>query len=692
MSIPLSRIRNIGIMAHIDAGKTTLTERILYYTGVSHRMGEVHDGDAVMDWMVQEQERGITITSAATACTWKGYRINIIDTPGHVDFTIEVERCLRVLDGAVAVFSAVEGVEPQSETVWRQADRYGVPRIAFINKMDRTGADFNGAMASIHDRLGARPIAFQLPLGAEWQHRGVIDLIAMKAIVYNNDTLGASFEEISIPEDLRAEAALARDILIESLADLDDELLAEFLEGEPISDDALWAAGRRGVLNHTFVPVFCGSAFRNKGVQPLLDAVVKLLAAPTDLPAVEGRNPDDHDEIVVREADPDAPFSGLIFKISTDPYVGSLCFLRVYSGTIENGTTLLNPRTGKRVRIGRLLRMHANKREDVKEIRAGGIVAIPGIRNSITGDTLCDPRDRVILEAMDVPEPVISLAVEPETKLDEERIIGALAKLSVEDPTFIARVDDETGQTVISGMGELHLDIIRDRLQREFKVNARFGEPQVAYRETIRAAASAKGLFKRQTGGRGMFAHVEIEIEPGQEGDGFTFLDRIVGGAIPREYIPGVKRGIEEAMGRGVLAGFPVMDVKVSLVDGSFHEVDSSEIAFRIAGTLAFQEAVKKARPALVEPIMRVEVTVPEEYMGNVVGDLASRRGSIVKMQTRGQVQVIEARVPLATMFGYATDVRSVTQGRATFTMQFNHYSIVPATTAQEVIKAALGR
>lgn len=691
MFVPLGHIRNIGIMAHIDAGKTTLTERILYYTGVSHRMGDVDDGDTVMDWMVQEQERGITITSAAITCAWQDHRINIIDTPGHVDFTIEVERCLRVLDGAIAVFSAVDGVEPQSETVWKQAERYGVPRIAFINKMDRRGADFDGSVLSIRERLGANPVPFQIPYGAEAEFRGAVDLVRMVAVVYHEDTLGASYDEMPVPAELLEKVRQARALLLETLAESDDAMLSLWLEGREPSEELIWKSARKGFLAGSFVPVFCGSAFRNKGVQPLLDAVVRLLPSPQELPPVKGRNPENLDEVVERRAQPEEPFCGLVFKISTDPYVGTLSFVRVYSGKVETKDQLLNPRTGKKVRIGRLLRMHSNKREDVTGVQAGEIVAIPGLPVMLTGDTLCDPKERVVLEAMDFPEPVIAVSVEPETKDDEEHLVAVLAKLVVEDPTLRFRVDEDSGQTILSGMGELHLEIIQDRLLREFNVKARFGKPEVAYRETFRRRAHGEYLHRRQTGGRGQYGHVKLWLEAAEPGQGFVFEDAVVGGTIPREFIPSVRRGVEDALSRGVLAGYPIVDVKVTLYEGSFHEVDSSDIAFRIAGTFAFREAARQADPVLLEPMMRLDVITPEQYMGNVVGDLSSRRGAILSMESRGRVQVIGARVPLSNMFGYATDLRSVTQGRATFTMQFDQYAPVPAPVAKEVVAKAKG-
>jgi len=687
----IRRIRNIGIMAHIDAGKTTLTERVLYYTGVSHRMGEVHHGTATMDWMEQEQERGITITAAATTCFWRDHQINIIDTPGHVDFTVEVERCLRVLDGAIAVFTAVEGVQPQSETVWKQAERYHVPRIAFINKMDRRGADFDAAVESIRDRLGAEPVPFQLPLGEEDEHCGVIDLVRMVALVYRDDNLGASFEVKAIPADRQDEAELARQALLEAVAEEDDALLQAYLDGEDTEPEAILAAARRAVISERIVPVFCGTAFKNKGVQPLLDAVVDLLPAPVDLPPIQGQSTEGDDRIVERRASDDEPFAAMVYKISTDPYVGTLTYMRIYSGVASSGTLVVNPRTNKRHRIGRILRMHANKREDIREVRAGDIAAMPGMRGLVTGETLCDPKDRVVLAPMDFPEPVISVAIEPQTKLDEEKLATVLVKLSVEDPTFRVHTDEESGQVILSGMGELHLEIIQDRLLREFGVNARFGRPQVAYRETFLHKARGVGRFVRQTGGRGQFAHCVIEIEPIEAGQPFSFEDEITGGAIPREYIRPVEQGIQQALSRGILVGFPIVDVKATLLDGSFHEVDSSEMAFRIAGSMALRDAAEHAEPALLEPVMRVEVTTPETYMGAVVADMSGRRGNINQLESRGLVQVIGAHVPLASMFGYATDLRSVTQGRATFTMHFDHYEIVPAPVAKQVIAKVRG-
>ncbi|WP_281426206.1 elongation factor G [Miltoncostaea oceani] len=689
--VSLERTRNIGIMAHIDAGKTTTTERILYYTGRTHRIGEVHDGAATMDWMAQEQERGITITSAATTCFWRDHRINIIDTPGHVDFTIEVERSLRVLDGAVAVFDSVAGVEPQSETVWRQADRYGVPRIAYVNKMDRLGADFGKAVATMVDRLGANAIPIQLPIGAEGDFGGIIDLIGMKAIVYKDD-LGTDFEIEDIPADMADEAEMARETLIAALADHDDELAEAYLDGKEIEKDRLVQAIRTAVLAIAITPVLCGSSFKNKGVQPLLDAVVDLLPSPLDVQPATGTIPGT-DEEVVREADPNGPFSALAFKVMSDPYVGRLTYLRVYSGSMASGTGIINATKDRKERVGRLLMMHANHREDVDSVSAGDIVAAVGLKSTTTGDTLTDTADPVILERMTFPEPVIHLAIEPKTKQDQEKLTTALQRLSDEDPTFRMRTDEETGQTVISGMGELHLEIIVDRLMREFSVDANVGNPQVAYRETIRKEVKkVEGRFVRQTGGRGQFGHVYIDVEPNEQGKGYEFESKIVGGSIPKEYVPAVDQGIREALEGGVVAGFPMVDVKVRLVDGSYHEVDSSEIAFKIAGSMALKEAVKRASPALLEPIMQVEVVVPKDFVGTVVGDLTSRRGRIGGMESRGATtEVVNAQVPLSQMFGYATSVRSATQGRATFTMQFHAYAEVPNSIAEE-IKAKVGR
>ncbi len=691
--VPLERVRNIGIMAHIDAGKTTTTERILYYTGRVHRMGEVHEGGATMDWMAQEQERGITITSAATTCFWDDHRINIIDTPGHVDFTIEVERSLRVLDGAVALFDSVAGVEPQSETVWRQADRYGVPRIAYVNKMDRIGADFEKAVATMIDRLGANAIPIQLPIGAESEFLGLIDLVQMEAIIYTDD-LGTVQEKSSVPAEYADAAAAARDKLVEAVADSDDTLAEAYLEGEEISPERLAAALRLAVLNATVTPVLCGSSFKNKGVQPLLDAVVAYLPSPLDVPPAEGIVPGYEDDPVFRESSETVPFAALAFKVMSDPYVGRLTYLRVYSGSLQTGAGVVNATKDRKERVGRLLMMHANHREDVDSVMAGDIVAAVGLKSTTTGDTLCDPNAQIILEQMVFPEPVIGLAIEPKTKQDQEKLSVALGRLSDEDPTFRVRTDEETGQTVISGMGELHLEIIVDRLMREFSVDANVGAPQVAYRETVRKRVEkVEGKFVRQTGGRGQFGHVYIAIEPNESGKGYEFESKIVGGSIPKEYVPAVDAGIREALEGGVVAGYPIVDVKVQLIDGSYHDVDSSEMAFKIAGSMALKEAVKRASPTLLEPMMAVEVVSPKEFVGTVVGDLNRRRGRIGGTEPRmGGLEVVNATVPLSEMFGYATSVRSATQGRATFTMQFENYADVPAHVAAEVQSKAGSR
>jgi len=687
--VPLEKIRNIGIMAHIDAGKTTTTERVLFYTGVSHKMGEVDQGTAVMDWMEQEQERGITITSAATTCFWKDHRINIIDTPGHVDFTIEVERSLRVLDGAVAVFCAVGGVEPQSETVWRQADRYGVPRIAFVNKMDRMGADFDRCLEMMRTRLGASPAAVQAPLGREQGFRGVVDLIAMKAVIWDESSLGSTFRTVDLPADVRDEMEERRAKLIEAAAESDEGLLEKYVEGRPMTTAEIEGALRRATLQLKVVPVFCGAAFKNKGVQALLDGIIRYLPSPLDVPAIVGITSKGEDE--TRVCDDEAPFAALAFKIMTDPFVGHLTFLRVYSGHVTSGTQVLNSTKNVREKIGRLLKMHANKREEIKEVYAGDIVAAVGLRNSTTGDTLCHPARPIVLESLQIPKPVISIAIEPRSKADQDRLGASLAKIAAEDPSFTVRVDEETGETIISGMGELHLEIIVDRLLREFKVDANVGRPQVAYRETITRKVRAEGRLVKQSGGRGQYGHVWLELEPQGRGGGFEFRDRTVGGVVPREYIGAVERGVREALERGVFAGYPIVDVRVSLVDGSYHEVDSSDIAFTIAGSLATKAGVKDGAPILLEPIMAVEVVVPEEFIGEVVGDFNSRRGRIVQLETRPRVQVINASVPLAEMFGYATDLRSATQGRATFHMQFSHYDPVPLSISEEVRAAAAG-
>ncbi|WP_338833620.1 Elongation factor G [Moorella humiferrea] len=686
---PLEKTRNIGIMAHIDAGKTTTTERILFYTGRVHRLGEVHDGNATMDWMVQEQERGITITSAATTCFWRDHRINIIDTPGHVDFTVEVERSLRVLDGAIAVFCSVGGVEPQSETVWRQADKHGVPRIAYINKMDRVGADFFRGVKMIAERLGANPVPIQLPIGAEENFRGMVDLIRMKAL-YFPDELGTVIEEGPIPADMEDLVREYREKLLEAVAESDEELMVKYLEGEELTEEEIKAGIRKATIAVKMVPVLCGSSFKNKGVQPLLDAVVDFLPAPTDIPAIHGIDPETGAEDERHSSD-NEPFAALAFKIMADPYVGKLTFFRVYSGTIKSGSYVYNSTKGRRERIGRILRMHANHREEVDEAYAGDIAAAVGLKETTTGDTLCDEQHPIILESMEFPEPVISVAIEPKTKADQEKLSTALQKLAEEDPTFKMHTDPETGQTIISGMGELHLEIIVDRLMREFKVGANVGRPQVAYKETIRRPVKAEGKFIRQTGGRGQYGHVVIEVEPQERGKGYEFVNKIVGGVVPKEYVPAVDAGIQEAMNNGVLAGYPVVDVKVSLVDGSYHEVDSSEMAFKIAGSLAFKDAAKKAGPVLLEPIMKVEVVVPEEYMGDVIGDLNARRGRLEGMEPRAGAQVIHAFVPLAEMFGYATDLRSRTQGRGTYVMQFDHYEEVPQNIAEEIIAKRQG-
>jgi len=686
----LDRTRNIGIMAHIDAGKTTTTERILYYCGVNYKIGEVHEGTATMDWMVQEQERGITITSAATTCHWDEHRINIIDTPGHVDFTIEVERSLRVLDGAVAVFCSVGGVEPQSETVWRQADKYKVPRIAFVNKMDRVGADFSRCVAMLRDRLGANPIPVQLPYGNEENFRGVIDLVGMQAIVWDDDSLGAKFRTEAIPAEMADEARAAREVMLDAVAECDEGLLEKFLEGAEITVEEIDRAIRRATLGLSIVPVLCGTAFKNKGVQPLLDGVVKYLPAPTDVAAVEGKNPDTG-ELVQRAPSVDEPFAALAFKIMTDPYVGSLTFLRVYSGRVETGSYVINSTKGKKERIGRLLQMHANKREDIKEVHAGDICAAVGLRDTTTGNTLCDDRQPIELESIEFPEPVIAIAIEPKTKADQEKLGVSLQKLAAEDPSFRVNTDRDTGQTIIAGMGELHLEVIVDRLLREFKVDANVGQPQVAYKETIRKAVENETKFVRQTGGRGQFGHVIMRIEPLGSGGGFEFVDGTKGGVIPREYIPAIEKGVVDAMETGALAGYPLVDVKATVIDGSYHEVDSSEIAFRIAGSMCLKEAARKASPVILEPVMKVEVVVPEDFMGDVIGDLSSRRGRVLGMEARAGAQVINSEVPLAQIFGYATDLRSMTQGRATYTMQFSHYEAVPQTISEEITAKAVG-
>ncbi len=688
-SVPLAHVRNIGIMAHIDAGKTTTTERILYYTGINYRLGEVHEGTATMDWMEQEQERGITITSAATTCTWRECQINIIDTPGHVDFTAEVERSLRVLDGAVAVFCAVGGVEPQSETVWRQADRYRVPRIAFVNKMDRTGANFARVVDQIKNKLKANPVPIQIPLGCEEQFAGVIDLVRMKAYRYLEETLGAEYHEEDIPADFQAEAEEWREKLLESVAEVSEELLGHYLTEGSLDEEQIRSGLRSGTIENLLVPVLCGSAFRNKGVQPMLDAVVDFMPSPLDVPPIEGIG--DRGKTETRPADDDAPFAALVFKIMTDPFVGQLAFVRVYSGHSQTGVSVLNSVKGKRERIGRLLKMHANKREEISEVWAGDICAVVGLRNVATGDTICDAKHPIVLESMNFPEPVISVAIEPKTKADQDKLGEALGKLTAEDPTFRVSINEETGQTIISGMGELHLEIIIDRLMREFKVGANVGRPQVAYRETIRVSADGEGQFIRQTGGRGQYGHAKIRIWPLEDNLDFEFVDEITEGVIPREFIRPVELGIREAMDRGVLAGYPMVGVGAALYDGSFHDVDSSELSFKVAGSMAFQDAANKADPALLEPVMEVEVVTPDDYLGDVIGDLNRRRGHINSTEQRAGYQVVTVYVPLAEMFGYATDLRSATQGRATYTMQFDHYDEVPRKISDAIVARVRG-
>lgn len=682
----LDKIRNIGIMAHIDAGKTTTTERILFYTGRLHRMGEVHDGAATMDWMEQEKERGITITSAATTALWKNSIINIIDTPGHVDFTVEVERSLRVLDGAVALFCAVGGVEPQSETVWRQADKYNVPRIAFVNKMDRVGADFYNVLKMIKERLGATPVPLQIPIGEGEMFTGLIDLVQMKAVLYNDSSLGALFEEAEIPNDLLNKANEYRSHILEAVSDYDDVIMEKYLDGEDVSVDELKNAVRKATLDLKITPVFCGSAFKNKGVQRMLDGVIDYLPSPLDKEEIKGIHPHTEKEIF-RKASDEQPFAALAFKIMVDPYVGRLTFFRVYSGSIKAGSYIYNSVSGKKERVGRLLQMHANSREDIDSVQTGDIAAVVGLKNTRTGDTLCDESHQIILESMNFPEPVISVAVEPKTKADQDKLSQSLVKLSDEDPTFHVKTDEETGQTIISGMGELHLEIIVDRLLREFKVGANVGKPQVSYKETITKKVEAIGKFVRQSGGRGQYGHVVIEVEPNEVGKGFEFVDNIVGGAIPKEYINPARQGMEEAMKSGVLAGYPLEDVKVRLFDGSFHDVDSNEMAFKVAGSMAIKEAAKKAGAVLLEPVFSIEVVVPEEYMGDVIGDLNSRRGKISGILPRKDAQVVNGHVPLSEMFGYATALRSVTQGRAIYSMQFSHYDKVPESIAKEIIE-----
>ncbi|WP_349409122.1 elongation factor G [Pseudalkalibacillus sp. SCS-8] len=687
----LKETRNIGIMAHIDAGKTTTTERILFYTGRIHKIGETHEGASQMDWMEQEQERGITITSAATTAQWKGHRVNIIDTPGHVDFTVEVERSLRVLDGAVAVLDAQSGVEPQTETVWRQATTYHVPRIVFINKMDKIGADFIYSLGTLRERLGANAHAIQLPIGAEDNFEGIIDLVEMKAYFYEDD-LGTRTKAGEIPDEYKELAEEYHGKLVEAVAELDEDLMMKYLEGEELTVDELKAGIRKGTVNVEFYPVLCGSAFKNKGVQLVLDATLDYLPSPLDVPAIKGFIPgDDEDEEVTREADDNGPFSALAFKVMTDPYVGKLTFFRVYSGTLDSGSYIKNSTKNKRERVGRILQMHANSREEISTVYAGDIAAAVGLKDTSTGDTLCDEGDLVILESMDFPEPVISLSVEPKSKADQDKMAIALAKLAEEDPTFKTETNQETGQTIISGMGELHLDIIVDRLKREFKVEANVGAPQVAYRETIRKGAKVEGKFVRQSGGRGQYGHVWIEFEPNEEGAGFEFENKIVGGVVPREYIPAVQNGIEEAMQNGMIAGYPVIDVKATIFDGSYHDVDSNEMAFKIAGSMALKNAKQHCSPVLLEPMMKVEVVVPEEYMGDIMGDVTSRRGRVEGMEARGNAQVIRAMVPLSEMFGYATTLRSRTQGRGTYTMHFEKYEEVPKSISEEIIKKVSG-
>ncbi|PLS10292.1 elongation factor G [Neobacillus cucumis] len=686
----LANTRNIGIMAHIDAGKTTTTERVLYYTGRIHKIGETHEGASQMDWMEQEQERGITITSAATTAQWKGHRVNIIDTPGHVDFTVEVERSLRVLDGAVAVLDAQSGVEPQTETVWRQATTYGVPRVVFVNKMDKIGADFLYSVGTIHDRLQANAHPIQLPIGAEDQFEAIIDLVEMNAVFYSND-LGTDIEVREIPEEFRAQAEEYHEKLVEAVAELDEELMEKYLGGEEISKEELKAAIRKGTVNVEFYPVICGSAFKNKGVQLMLDAVIDYLPSPLDVPAIKGHAVDDEEDVIERHSSDEEPFSALAFKVMTDPYVGKLTFFRVYSGTLESGSYVQNSTKGKRERIGRILQMHANSRQEISKVYAGDIAAAVGLKDTTTGDTLCDDKNPVILESMQFPEPVIQLSVEPKSKADQDKMTTALQKLQEEDPTFRAHTDQETGQVIIAGMGELHLDIIVDRMRREFKVEANVGAPQVAYRETFRASAQVEGKFARQSGGRGQYGHVWIEFSPNEEGKGFEFENGIVGGVVPREYIPAVQAGLEDALDRGVLAGFPLVDVKARLFDGSYHDVDSSEMAFKIAASMALKNAASKCSPVILEPMMRVEVVIPEEYLGDIMGQITARRGRVEGMEARGNAQVVRAMVPLSEMFGYATALRSSTQGRGVFSMHFDHYEEVPKSVSEEIIKKNKG-
>ncbi|MCE3046944.1 elongation factor G [Helicobacter kayseriensis] len=687
---PLNRIRNIGIAAHIDAGKTTTSERILFYTGVSHKIGEVHDGAATMDWMEQEKERGITITSAATTCFWKDCQINLIDTPGHVDFTIEVERSMRVLDGAVAVFCSVGGVQPQSETVWRQANKYGVPRMVFVNKMDRIGANFYNVEEQIKARLKANPVPINIPIGAEDSFKGVVDLIAMKAIVWNDETMGAKYDIEEIPADLVDKANEYREKLVEAAAEQDEALMEKYLGGEELSVEEIKKGIKAGCLSMNLVPMLCGSSFKNKGVQTLLDAVIDFLPAPTEVADIKGIDPKTEEEISVQSGD-NGEFAGLAFKIMTDPFVGQLTFVRVYRGMLESGSYVLNSTKGKKERVGRLLKMHSNKREDIKEVYAGEICAFVGLKDTLTGDTLCSEKDPVILERMEFPEPVIHIAVEPKTKADQEKMAVALGKLAEEDPSFRVSTQEETGQTLIGGMGELHLEIIVDRLKREFKVEAEIGQPQVAFRETIRSSVEQECKYAKQSGGRGQYGHVFIKLEPKEAGSGYEFVNEISGGVIPKEYIPAVDKGIQEAMQNGVLAGYPVVDFKITLFDGSYHDVDSSEMAFKIAGSMAFKDACRKANPVLLEPMMKVEVEVPEEYMGDVIGDLNRRRGQINSMDDRMGLKIVNAFVPLAEMFGYSTDLRSATQGRGTYTMEFDHYGEVPSNIAKEITEQRKG-
>ena len=710
--VPLQKIRNIGIMAHIDAGKTTTTERILFYTGITHKMGEVHEGTAVMDWMEQEQERGITITSAATTCFWNDYRINIIDTPGHVDFTVEVERSLRVLDGAIAILGAVEGVEPQTEAVWRQADKYRVPRMVFVNKMDRIGADFESCVKQLRSKVHANPVALQWPIGSEDNFQGVIDLIQQKAYIWKEETLGAKFDVEEIPEELAEVARQRREEMIEALGEADDHILEKYVHGEEVLPEDLYAAVRRATIGLKAVPVLCGSAFKNKGVQTLLEAVVAYLPSPVDIPSIEGVNPTNEEEKIVRPAKDDEPFSALVFKIMTDPFVGQLAFMRVYSGSLKSGDSVYSPRRDRRERVGRLLKMHANKREEINEVFAGDIAAAVGLKSVSTGDTVCDESAPVAFEAMEFPAPVISVAIEPKTKADQEKLAGSLGKLMQEDPTFHVHTDPDTGETLISGMGELHLEILVDRLMREFKVSANVGRPQVAYREAVSKASEAEGKYVRQTGGRGQYGHVVLQVEPLLHPDPaaiadltkkkatnrfdadlqLLFIDGIVSGVVPKDYIPAVYNGVREAMEGGVLAGYEMTGIQVKLTDGSYHEVDSSEMAFKIAGSMGFKAAARKARPILLEPVMKVEVVVPEEYMGDVLGDLNSRRGRVEGMERRGSTQIIRSTVPLAEMFGYATDLRSRTQGRASYSMHFARYEPAPTSIAEEVVARVQGR